>query len=393
MNGPFQFCTLSSDNVTFQKSAIENISGLPFTENNKVKLLEDGHETFQTILDSVSSAKESICIEFYIFKDDDTGNKLAALLKEKAREGVKVYLLYDHFGSFLTSRRFWSDLKKAGVNVRVSHPFSWSFPKGYIYRNHKKLLIIDGKKAVTGGFNIADEYHGYLKKKELLWRDTGIYLEGPIAYVLLNIFRKSWSTWKGKSITQASRHQSFSNGVPVIPIFANSGRARRKMRRLLIYSINNAKESIYLTTAYFIPGNRVLRAMVRAAKRGVTLKLLLPGKSDVQSVFYAGRSHYSRLLRAGVDIYNYQGAVLHAKTTVFDGCWSIIGSANLDFQSLRRNEESNVGILDSNFSRQMIEAFHMDLKNSSKIDAETWARRPFHQKVLEKLFSLIMKRL
>ena len=351
----------------FEKSVIENILGIHFTDNNKVKLLESGRETFQKILDSVSSAREIICIEFYIFKDDDTGKKLADLLKVKAKQGVRVYLLYDHFGSFLTSRGFWSDLKKAGVNIRVSHPFKWSAPRGYIYRNHKKLLVIDGKKAFTGGFNIADEYHGYFKKRKTLWRDTGIYLEGPIASTLLNIFRKSWATWKGESINCDVEHEALNHGVPVIPIFANSGRARRKMRKLLIYSIKNAKESIFLTTAYFIPGKRILRALIHAARRGVTLRLLLPGKSDVMPVLYAGRSYYTRLLKAGIEIYNYQGAVLHAKTTVFDGCWSIIGSANLDFQSLRRNEESNVGILDRDFSRQMVELFQRDIDRKSVV--------------------------
>ena len=318
-------------NASIEKYAIEKITGSRFTDNNEVQLLVSGRETFQMILDSVSSARKIICIEFYIFKDDYTGKELAELLKKKAGQGVRIYLLYDHFGSFLTSRRFWSDLKKAGVNVSVSHPFKWSALRGYKSRNHKKLLIVDGNKAFTGGFNIADEYHGYLKKRIKVWRDTGIYLKGPIASTLLRMFLQSWTTWSGKSIEWETGPEAFSNGVPVISIFANSGRARRRMRRLLIYSIKNAKGHIYLTTAYFIPGKRILRELIRAAKRGVALRLLLPGKSDVPPVFYAGRSYYTKLLKAGVEIYDYEGAVLHAKTTVFDGYWSIIGSANLDF--------------------------------------------------------------
>jgi cardiolipin synthase len=393
MNDPSPSSFPGADRTSLRKSAIEKILGAPFIENNKVQLLKSGRETFQTILDLVSTAKEIICIEFYIFKDDDTGKKLACLLKEKAMEGVRVYLLYDHFGSFLTSRHFWSDLKKSGVKVRVSHPFKWTSPREYMYRNHKKLLIIDGTKAVTGGFNIADEYHGYFMKRNITWRDTGIYLEGPVASALLNMFQKSWSTWKGELINRHTRHETTLQGVPVIPIFANSGRARRRMRRLLIYSIRNSNSSILLTTAYFIPSIRILKALVHAAKRGVSLKLLLPGNSDVQSVFYAGRSYYNRLLKAGAEIYNYQGAVLHAKTTVFDGCWSIIGSANLDFQSLRKNGESNAGIFDSDFSAHMTEVFQTDLKNSFKIDPDKWAERPLHHKIMEKLYSLIIKKL
>jgi len=376
----------------FEKSAIEEVLGTFFTPNNRVRLLESGKETFQTILEVVSTAQEIICIEFYIFRDDETGRKLAELLQEKSRQGVKVYILYDHFGSFLTSRAFWSDLKKAGIRLRASHPFKWSAPRSYIYRNHKKLIIIDGKRAFTGGFNIADEYYGYLRKRKKNWRDIGIYLEGPIASTLLDIFIQSWTTWKGEPIVWNRKIHSNTNGIPVIPIFASSGKARRKLRKLFIYSINNAKESIYLTTAYFFPSKKILKALEDAAKRGVKLKLLLPGITDIMPVFYAGRAYYRRLLKAGVEIYNYQGSALHAKTAVFDGCWSIIGSTNLDFQSLRRNDESNVGILDREFGKQLIEIFQKDLHNSIKIDAETWAKRPFYQKVLEKFFSAIMKK-
>ncbi len=379
--------------TAFEKSAIEEVLGIPFTEDNYVRLLESGQETFQTILDSVSTAQDIICIEFYIFKDDDTGKKLAGLLKKKAGQGVKVYMIYDHFGSFRTSRSFWSDMKKAGVKLRASHPFKWFAPRRYIYRDHKKLLIIDGKKAFTGGFNIADEYHGYLIKRKKIWRDIGIYLEGPIASTLIDIFRKSWTTWKGEPIIWDRKTPPLTPAISVIPVFASSGKARRRMRRVFIYSINNAKESIFLTTAYFTPGKKILRALENAAKRGVNLKLLLPGKSDVISIHYASRSFYRRLLKAGVEIYNYQGNVLHAKTAVFDCCWSTVGSTNLDFQSLGRNDESNVGVLDSVFGKRLTEVFHKDLQQSIKIDRYTWAKRPFYQRVLEKFFSVIIKRL
>lgn len=187
--------------TALQKSAIEEILGIPFITDNHVRLLKSGPETFQTIFDSVSTAQSIICIEFYIFKDDDTGKLLAELLKEKSRQGVKVYILYDHFGSLRTSRGFWLDMKRVGISLRTSHPFKWSSPKHYIHRDHKKLLIIDGRKAFTGGFNIGDEYHGYfLKARKQVWRDTGIYLEGPIATTLFKIFKKSWNAWGGELI-------------------------------------------------------------------------------------------------------------------------------------------------------------------------------------------------
>jgi len=429
----------------FEKSVIEKILGIPFTEDNYVRLLKSGEETFHAIFDSVADAKEIICIEFYIFKDDDTGRKLAELLKEKAKKGIKVYVLYDHFGSIATSGDFWSDMRRAGINIRASHPFKWLSPRNYIHRNHKKLLIIDGRKAFTGGFNIADEYGGYFgKRKKHTWRDTGIYLEGPVAATMFEMFRKSWSAWKGKPIIWDGRTQLgeaslacrqaglrpvnpvrklgsaitppshlkdiftlldnnkhlsgyFSNGVKqgisVIPIFSSSAKGRRKMRKLFFYSINNAKEKIFLTTAYFTPSRRIIIALEDAVKRGVDVRLLLPGKTDIMPVYYAGRYFYKKLLNAGIEIYDYQEKILHAKTAVFDSCWSIVGSANLDFQSLRRNDESNVGIFDNDFSRYMTGAFMEDIQHSIKVDALIWSKRSFYEKILESFFSVFRKRL
>jgi cardiolipin synthase len=375
------------------KSELEKILDLPFADNNDVQLFQTGQETFQEILSALSNARDIICIEIYIFKDDESGRKLAEILKEKAAQGVQIYLLYDHFGSFLTSRKFWTDLKKVGIKVQVSHTFRWSSPRGYIYRNHKKILIIDGEKVFIGGFNIADEYHGYLKKRKNRWRDTGILIKGPIASIMLDIFRKSWSKWQVRFVHYDRKPLQIKDGVPVIPVFANSGRARRKMRKLFIFSIKNAKKSIRITTAYFFPSRRLLNALKHSARRGTSVKLLLPGESDVSSVLYAGRAYYKKLLEAGVEIYNYHGSILHSKTAVFDDKWSIIGSANLDMQSLRRNEESNVGILDIDFGRQMSDAFNRDLQDANKINLSAWIKRPLYQKFLEKMFAAIMKRL
>lgn len=380
------------ESIPFDTSSIEAIASLPFSRDNQVQLLQSGQTTFQTILDSLTSARDIICIEFYIFKDDDTGQRLAEVLKEKAREGVKVYVLYDHFGSLLTSRSFWKDLRRAGVHLKASHPFRWDAPLGYFYRNHKKLLIIDGKKAFLGGFNIANEYYGYFKKIRDIWRDTGIYLKGPIASTLLELFSKSWRTWQGEQIVLKQVSADFSGGVSVIPIFTISGRSRRKMRRLFLHSIRNATSSILITTAYFTPGRKTLKALERASRRGIRLKLLLPGKTDVKSVYYAGRAFYKRLLHAGAEIYDYQGTVLHAKSAVFDGCWSIIGSANLHYQSFSRNDESNVGVMDPGFGKALSDLFQQDLKKAVRVNPAEWSRRPFHQKLLERFFSIHLKK-
>lgn len=379
----------------FDKNILEQIAGIGFTDGNRAKLLYKGRDAFDAIFNNVRDAKEYVCIEFYIFRDDETGIEFANLLKQKAKEGVKIYLLYDHFGSLYTSTSFWSELKNAGVQLHASRTFSLHSPLQYLIRDHIKLIIVDGVKAFTGGLNIANEYRGYKFRKRRIkgWRDTGVLVEGPVVSVLLDIFNKNWKKWGGEPLKWQERGEAFLDGVPIIPIFAASSKGRKRMRMLLYHSINSAKKNIYLTTAYFVPSRMMLKSLEQAVKRGVNVKLLVPGKSDVLAAYYAGRSFFTRLLKAGVEIYYYHGEILHAKTSMFDCCFSIVGSANLDFQSLRRNDEGNVGILDEGFGRQMEQVFFEDLKNSEKIEIEKWAKRPFKEKIMERFFAMFRRRL
>jgi cardiolipin synthase len=393
--------------LPFDKLSIEKIYGTPFIEGNSVKLLYKGKDTFDAILKGIASAKYSICLELYIFRNDETGTDIAELLKEKASEGVRVYILYDHFGSFGTPGKFWDNLKSAGINIRASRPFKWLSPFHYAHRDHRKLIIIDGIEAFTGGLNIANEYRGFhLRFKKAGWRDTGIMLTGPIVQELFKTFHKAWLTWRGEPIDgqEASRlrrpaevggkgQKNEPNGLPAIPIFAASSKGRRRMRKLLYYSITHARKTILLTTAYFTPSRRMIDSLEGAVKRGVEVKLLVPGMSDVPAAHYAGRAFFKRLLRAGIKIYNYQGEVLHAKSYVFDGCWSIVGSANLDFQSLRWNDEGNVGILDEVFGRKMTEVFEEDTAHSVRIKEDTWVKRPLCERIKERFFVLFRRRL
>ena len=380
----------------FTKNILQRVHayGTKFIAGNEVTLLWKGPESFRIIFDSIRKAKEIVCLEFYIFRDDETGTELAELLKKKTSEGVQVYILYDHFGSLGTPRTFWKGLKDSGVFIRASRPFKWTSPYEYVYRDHKKLIIIDGEISFTGGLNIANEYRGYhpLLKKES-WRDTGIFLRGPVSAALLDIFKKSWQLWKGSPIHFNKQVKPLSDGLPVLPIFASSAKGRRKMRKLMYYSLHKSQHSIYLTTAYFAPSFRMLQSLENAVARGVDVKLLLPGKSDIFVALYAARAFFTRLLRAGVEIYAYTGKILHAKTAVFDGIWSVIGSTNLDFQSLRKNDEGNVGIIDRTFGSLMTDVFHEDIRNSEKITLTRWLKRPVSEKLKEKFFALFRTRL
>ena len=351
------------------------------------------------MFDAVDSAEKLICLQFYIFRNDETGLALSRLLKQKSHEGVKVYVLYDHFGSFGTPRSFWKEMSLAGIQIRASHPFRWTAPFNYVHRDHRKLIVIDSKKAFTGGLNIANEYSGFhFRKRSRGWRDTGMLVEGPIVNELFDTFKKSWTTWGGEKILfQGTQEEIRSNmpeeSIPALPIFVYSGKGRRRMRNLFRYSIDHAQTSVLLTTAYFTPSRRLIERLERSVRRGVKVRLLVPGKSDVPAASYAGRAFFSRLLKAGIEIYTYLGEMLHAKTYLFDQCWSIIGSTNLDYQSLRYNDEGNIGILDLPFASQMTEVYEEDLKNSAKIDEEAWRKRPFLEKVKEHFYALFRKRL
>lgn len=381
--------------MTFSREAIERITKTGFIDGNRVKLLYKGRDSFETIFSNIETAREIICLQFYIFRNDETGTELSEILRKKAKEGVKVYILYDHFGSFGTPSRFWEGLRREGINVRASRPFKWDRPFDYPHRDHRKLIIIDRKKVFTGGLNIANEYRGFhIRLKKEGWRDTGIMIEGPAASELFRVFERAWYLWGGNKINVVNGSvESFEDGLPVMPIFASSARGRRKMRKLLYYSIHNSRKTICLTTAYFTPSRRMLDSLEDAVRRGVEVRLLLPGKSDVPAAHYAGRAFFTRLLKRGIRIYNYQGDVLHAKSYVFDECWSIVGSANLDFQSLRWNDEGNVGILDQGFGGKMVEVFEEDLKRSKEIRIEDWQLRPWSEKLKERFFALFRRRL
>ncbi len=384
---------------TFTQTAIEQIYEEKFYAATNVQLLWRGQESFDTIFNAVKNAQKIICLQFYIFKNDKTGAAMSELLQQKSKEGVKVYVLYDHFGSgfFRTPKKFWEDMKKAGIKVRASRPFKWTTPFHYIHRDHKKLIVIDFKNAFTGGLNIADEYSGFhLRLRGKSWRDTGIMIEGPIAYELFKVFIKAWHLWGGEPIEISKfkiQNSKLNDDILTIPIFVSSAKGRRRMRRLLYYSINRSKRSISLTVAYFVPSKRMIETLGEAVKRGVRVRLLVPGKSDLPIVSYAGRAFFSTLLKAGVEIYTYNGEILHAKSYIFDDCWSIIGSTNLDFQSFRYNDEGNIGILNTSFALKMKEVFEEDILHSVKISKDNWDKRPTSQKLKEKFFSLFKRRL
>jgi cardiolipin synthase len=375
---------------------LERIYGGRFITGNRVTVLYAENDAFRNMFEAIEKAKKTVCLVFYIFKNDSTGRELGQLLKKKAGEGLNICVLYDHFGSLLTPQGFWKELMNSGVAVKASRPFKWNSARNYVRRDHRKLVIIDGEIAYTGGLNIADEYRGYaFIKRKKGWRDTAVKIEGPCAFRLHQIFLDTWYFWKGtvSSLIPAEDIGHFDNGVSIMPIFSSSAKGRRKMRKLIYWCVQNSAKSICLTTAYFTPSKMMLRIFGDAVKRGVSVRLLIPSKSDIMAAQYAGRFFFTRLLKSGVEIYEYQDAVLHAKSYVFDEIFSIVGSANLDYLSMRRNDEGNIGAYSEKFAREMINIFADDLRKSKKIELMQWLNRPLAGKFKEWFFSVFRRRL
>jgi cardiolipin synthase len=371
------------------RKTLESVGETSFLTGNSIQVLKDGHLAFEEVFRAVGEAERFICLDFYIFRDDETGWGLAEVLARKRGEGVRVCLIYDHFGCFSTSHRFWKFLRSHGVEVLPFHPFQWTNPNLYFHRDHRKLVVIDGWVAFTGGLNVGDEYRGYLRKKLAGWRDTGVKVKGPIARAMLEAFQKSWKECGGGAMEETfpGRKAGTEQSVAVLPLFSSSRKSMRTLRQLLQFSVHAAKKSIHLTMAYFIPTRKFLGVLLKAARRGVDVQIILPGQSDLRLVTYAGRTYYRTLLREGVKIFHYQPRVLHAKTMVFDRHWTIVGSANLDSRSLNYNYECGVGILDWVVAEQMERIFTNDLTDSRPITAEDLARWPLHERALGTFFS------
>ena len=376
------------EDQSFRKT-LERVAQTSFLDRNSIQVLKDGHLAFQEVFRAVEEAERFICLDFYIFRDDDTGWALAQLLARKSSQGVRVYLIYDHFGCLTNSDRFWEFLGSHGVEVLPFHPFQWTNPNLYFHRDHRKLVVIDGQVAFTGGLNVGDEYRGYLRKKIAGWRDTGVKVKGPIAGAMFEAFKKSWIECKGGWIEDSPADPGGEPGqsVAILPLFSSSRKSMRILKQLLQFSVHSALKSIHLTMAYFIPTHKFLRVLMKAARRGVDVKIILPGQSDLRAVAYASRTYYKTLLREGAQIFHYQPRVLHAKTLVFDGHWSIVGSANLDPRSLNYNYECGVGILDPGVGEEMERVFQNDLKDSSPVREEDLARWPLHERALGTFFS------
>jgi cardiolipin synthase len=384
---------------------------------NSAKLLVDGPATFAAMKAAIARAESRVLLQSYIVEDQGVAADVAALLLERASRGVRVALLYDSVGSIGTDEAFFDRLRAGGVAVCAFNPVNPVKRFGYwniTRRDHRKILVVDNARAFTGGINISRVYGsasfsrrggsggsgsggsasggsgGGGDKDDALddgWRDTQIELAGPVVPVLAREITTTWADQGCKGDLPAEPATRVAEAGPrVVKVIASDPRdGSNRIYTSLLEAIAASSRSVYLTMAYFAPGEDFVNALRDAARRGVDVQMVLPGKSDFSMVLHAGRSYYDKLLEAGVRIHEMEHALMHAKSAVIDGVFSTVGSSNLDWRSLVDNHELNVIVLGDDFGLTMEAMFERDRKASQRIDAAAWAERPWSQRVLEGL--------
>ena len=372
------------------------ISDSPLLLGNKARLLHDGAQTYPAMFAAIRGARDHINLESYIFEDDEVGRQFAELLLERQARGVQVNVIYDSIGSINTPKAFFERLRQGGIAVlefNPVNPFAGMTPWLINNRDHRKLLIVDGRIAFLGGINISSVYSsgstgnasGKAGKTDNPWRDTDLQLEGPVVGELQKLFMDTWRKQRGKALAARDYFPTLKSEGPEIvrSIGSTPDDPFSLMYLTLMSAIGNAEKQIYLTNAYFVPDPQLLKALTDAVARGVDVKLILPSHSDSALVFHAGRARYTELLKGGIQIYERAGAVLHSKTAVVDGVWSSVGSSNLDWRSFIDNDEVNAVVLGREFAQQMLDAFARDLEASRAIDPLKWEQRSFELRLKE----------
>jgi cardiolipin synthase len=386
----------ASDVLLRQLAVEEAVTDSQLVLGNKVTLLRDGPATYRAMYQAIRNAKSHINLEVYILEHDEVGRQLAELLIQRQRQGVQVNLIYDSIGSVNTPPEWFARLTEAGGKVVEFNPVNPAKArKQWVVnqRDHRKLLVVDGHTAFAGGINFSSVYSGGFSSHpkrtqppgQLPWRDTHIKIEGPVVREFQRLFLQTWEKQQGDRLPPMRYLARVEpKGYQVVRAIGSTPDHKiSAIHATLLSAIAHAERTVYLTSAYFVPDGELLRHLKAAARRGVDVRLLLPSQTDFWAPLYAGRSHYSDLLAAGIRVYERQEALLHAKTAVIDGVWSTVGSTNLDWRSLRSNDEVNAVILGGHFARQMEAMFEDDLAQSKQVTREAWLRRGVGSRVKE----------
>ncbi len=387
---------LSSEHLNLARF-IRNSSSSPLTGNNVVKLLINGEAKFPELLNALENAKSHIHLEYYIYENDETGNSIADMLIKKAQQGVEVRFMYDDFGSHNLGKQFIKRLEENGIETAPFYKIKWyALINRLNYRNHRKIIVIDGKNSFIGGINISNRYRNDTQaKNDLYWRDTHLMIDGPATFYLQYMFLCDWNFC-------AKKKMQF--GADYFPPYPKKEKITDELVQIapsgpdsklpvifysLLEAIGTARKQVLITSPYFIPGESLMDALLIAAKSGVKIKLLIPGKSDSRIVNSAARSYYKELLRQGVRIFEYKKGFVHSKVMIIDDNLSVVGSANMDYRSFDLNFEVNAMLYSKTIVQQLQAAFDNDIQQSSEINSLDWINRPKYIHLCEKITGLL----
>ena len=374
--------------IDLMRAEGEHIAHVPFLPGNSVHLLINGPASYAAMEAAIAAAKTRIDMESYVF-GPGIGQKFASLLLAKRARGVEVNLIYDAIGSFQTPSELFDELRRGGVNVLQYHPVS---DVGALNdRDHRKLLVVDAAVAIVGGVNISQVYFnkprpraGQLTPGEMPWRDTDVRVAGPVAAQFESIFLQNWRMQGGPALPPPPLTPRRRPGTALVQAVEGApGEHAPLIYRTLLVAIGLARHSVHLTSGFFAPPPDLAALLESTAERGVDVALVVPSHSNSMLAIEAGRADYAALLKAGVRIFERHGAVLHAKTAVIDGHWSMVGSSNLDWRSVIYNSEVDAVIIDRGFAHDMEALFDSDLDQSREIRRNPWSNRSILERVEE----------
>jgi cardiolipin synthase len=387
--------------LDYHLAAMRDIGAPPLINGNQVRLLIDGPSTYGAMFAAIDKAQHYVLVESFIFEEAASGDRtLSALLTQAAQRGVRVSVLYDAVGSMTTDEKFLGALKDAGVALCAFNPLNPLDERfsGVNHRDHRKIVVVDGELAFAGGVNFSQAYHiaskqarhrGLSQKNAMHqgWRDTHIAIHGTAARQLDDLFRETWTKAECQGTEPPAAAPAVEVGSTLVQIVASTpDDETNDIYATLLSVLKYAQRSVDVTMAYFVPDDTLEKAFEDAAKRGVTVRIILPSYSDFSGVFYAGRAHYDELLKSGVKLYELENAFLHSKSIVVDGVWSSIGSTNFDWRSFVHNNEISVCVIGEDFAGQMARMFDTDLADSKEITLATWKKRGFRERFKEMMW-------
>ena len=365
----------------------------PVREASKLSLLQNGDGFYPAMLEAIRNAKDTVNFEVYIFEPDEIGRQFMDAFKDRARAGVEVRLLLDGFGSLKLTKRYRDELQDAGVLVSRFRPFGPRNLVRFYRRTHRRAVVIDGRIGFTGGAAVSEKWKGNVGNRHE-WRDSMTRVTGSMVAGIQSAFATNWVYCTGEVIAGPRFFPvpDRGTGPTGLSVVSSPSDALQPIRLLFWVSYINARRTLWICNSYFIPDRRLRSALIDRAKEGVDARVLVPGNhTDAVPVQWAGRSYYEELLAGGVRIFEYEPAMMHAKTTVVDGAWSIVGSANLDERSMEINEENVLGIADRDFARSIEEGIIADLARSREIKLEQWRKRPLIQRALESIAKALIE--